>query len=499
MTRRSVGFKIGIVTCALHLCWVVLAFVAAMRSQASTAALAFVPFYVLDAPVQLLLLFLPFSSFELSVISPLVIYGVLGSSLWFAIPWFMDRLVTRVFPAATRRRRWLTVSGMIPLFVIVVCIPLSAIHTVLFIRQERPAELKKLLGSSEAGYLVPRVVFDDGALGSVSTIARVRRTPDGDPETMVGCFLAAVFLGDGYKEKHRVAFPEGFWTLRAVRANDTDSCRFIARVLSKGAVMLSSEGKERWRHFVEQKGASIDGVRCGDIDADGTPEFAVYHRYQDGITLLDENGKVLWTHRVSTIQHLEMADIRGNGKEEIIYSNPNHGYNLSAFNTVGAEGTVVDELIVPTYSGEFAVVRWPDREGASNLLITEENRMRIVDMKGNDVIELEAPGCRCSGKMNATTVRFLKDGPAFLAVRKNLHPSIVALFVYGANGKLVFQKAETTGESIQPSLAAVPVVGTDIERLLVGAPRRFWGGAKVIEYSLAQESPDVSEGSADHR
>jgi hypothetical protein len=143
----------------------------------------------------------------------------------------------------------------------------------------------------------------------------------------------------------------------------------------------------------------------------------------------------------------------------------------------------VDELKVPTASYEFAVIRWPGEESRPNILLTEENRIRIVDMKGNAVAQLDAPGCRSFGSVNAAVVQFKKDEPACLAVRKILHPDLAVLYVYDANGKLVFQESEVIKGSMEPALAAVPADGVVAERLLVGSARNY--GARVLEYSLA--------------
>lgn len=86
--------------------------------------------------------------------------------------------------------------------------------------------------------------------------------------------------------------------------------------------------------------------------------------------------------------------------------------------------------------------------------------------------------------MKAVTVKFKKKAPAFLAVRKNLHPDLAVLFVYNADGNLVFQTAKIAKVPIQPSLATVPSDEPGVERLLVGSPMGY--GSVVIEYSLAQ-------------
>ena len=408
----------------------------------------------------------------------------------------MDRLVTRVFPNGTRTVRWVTVIGTIPVF-IVGFTRLGVLTTDLSIRQERPVELVRSLGSPSSDYLSERVVFDDGALGGVSSINRVNCRPNAGTETLVALHRGVVFLNDSYEEQTRIVFSgQYFQTVNPVHPDDARSCRFIVCKLFENAALLDSGGKEIWRVAGDtDAGQHIDGVECGDIDGDGKPEFAVYHRYQEGIALVDGSGKTMWKHPVGALGHLEMKDVRGNGKQEIIYCNSNNASGTTVFTILAADGAVVHRVEISTASYEFAVIRWPGKEGRPNLLLTEENRIRIVDMKGSAVVQLDAPGCRTFGKVKAVTVQFQKDEPACLAVRKSLHPDLAVLFVYDANCKLVFQKAEVRKGGMQPALAVVRVDETGVERLLVGAARGY--GARVLEYSLAQQVPsDVPAGPA---
>jgi hypothetical protein len=486
MARKTIGFKIGIVMFCVHLCMVVLAFVAYMNSQSSTAGLIFIWFFSLDAPIHLLLLLLPFSIFELSVISPLIIYGVFGSSLWFLIPWLMDRLVTRVFPNVTGTMRWITVIGTIPLFIVGFTF-LGFLSTTLSIRQERPDELRDLLTSTTSGYLTQRVVFDDISLVGVSSINQGNCRTNAGSETLLACHRGVVFLNDNYEEQSRIVFSgrNFYTTVHPVHTDGAHACRFIAYRLFKHVSLLDSDGEEIWKIVGdEDAGRYIDGVQSGDIDGDGKPEFAIYHSYQDGIALMDEDGNPIWTHPVYSLGHLEMTDVRGNGKDEIIYSNSNNANRLTVFKTLDADGKVVDKLEISTASSEFTVIGWPGRERRPNILLTEENRIRIVDMKGSTVVHLDAPGCRTFGKVKAITVKLHKDEPACLAVRKILHPDLAVLFVYDTEGNLVFQTAQVRKIPLQPALAAVPADETGVERLLVGAARGY--GSIVLEYSLAQ-------------
>jgi len=179
-----------------------------------------------------------------------------------------------------------------------------------------------------------------------------------------------------------------------------------------------------------------------------------------------------------------MEDVRRNGKQEIIFSNSNNANGSTVFTILDANGTIVKKVDVSTRSSEFDIIPWPDGDDSPHILLTEENRIRIVDMQGDTVVQLDAPGCRSFGKVEAVPVILEKDKPASLAVRKILHPDLAVLYVYDANGTLVFQHTEVTEGSLQPALAAVPADETGVERLLVGHSVDV--GARVVEYSIAR-------------
>jgi len=237
MIRRTTGFKVGIVTFCIHLCSVLFAFMAYTNSKSSTAGLVFIYFFFLDAPIQLLITLLPFSVFEFSVIMPLIIYGLLGSSLWFLIPWLMDRLVIRVFPKVTGTMRLTSVIGVIPIF-LVGFILLGSLTTTLSIQQERPDELRKLLGSTPSDYLIQKVVFDDISLGGVSSIIRGRYRPNNGPETVLAFHRGVVFLNDRYEVQNRIEFSDCYFqTVYPVHTADDYTSKFIPEFCTQISAM----------------------------------------------------------------------------------------------------------------------------------------------------------------------------------------------------------------------------------------------------------------------
>jgi hypothetical protein len=226
-------------------------------------------------------------------------------------------------------------------------------------------------------------------------------------------------------------------------------------------------------------------VRFGDVDGDGKPEFAIYSRYTEGVHLIDGNGKTRWKHPAYTIGHLEMKDINGDGKAEIIYSNSNNANGITEFATLDATGSEVSQQKINTASYEFALVNWPISEGHPNILLTEDGKIKLVDLQGVTVMSVDAPGCKTFGSLNAITIKFKKDEPAFLAVKKSIHPDLSVLYVYDANGKLVFQKTQAVEGLLSTTLAVAPLRDTGAEKLLVGEYKKGFK-AQVLEYTLTR-------------
>ena len=473
------GLWIGVVLAVLHLCLVILAYSAMMRSRSSTAALAFVPFTILDAP----LLLVPPSVFHcFGRAAPLIQFGIFGSAMWFLIPWMIDLTVRRIFPRGIRTVRVIVIVGAIP------CVLFGFQQLGFFavkhrIRQKRPEELKNVLNQASSDFLTEKVVFEDSKRGHVTSITRMPCRPGAGTETLVALSWGIAFLDENYQERHGLDLSaQRFLTIEPLAADDADSCRFLAYKLHKGVYLYDLEGHEIWKFIrLGDKDPPIAGVRHGDVDGDGKPEFAILHNYKKGIQLIDEDSQMLWKHSVLSLGCLVITDIDNDGKAEVIYTNAN---NAGQFTFLDATGAVTNQLQIRTESSEFAIIRWPQREAKPNILLTEEGKIRIVDLKGETVLQLDAPGCRTFGKLKAVTVKFNKDKPEYLAVRKRLFPDISVLYVYDNDGKLVYQKTEVIRYVPAPTLLVVPAKEADAENLLVGSVRN--DRALILEYSLTQ-------------
>lgn len=483
MKRKSIGFKIGVVLGMFHLCLAILAFFVYSNSQSSTAGLVFIWFFFLDAPILLL----PASLFKVfGVLAPLIQFGVFGSALWFLIPWLIDMAFACVFPKRKRLARIIVIVIAIPI-ILAGFSKLSMLSIKLKIQSERPSELKKVLNSASSNFLAEKVVFEGDEREAVKNISRMNCRSGAGMEFIVALSDGVVFLNESYQEQSRLNFAgRRFTTIEPLGMdNNANSCRFVAYSYVKGVYLFDIEGKEIWKLIhIDSSTGHIDGVTFGDVDGDGKTEFAVYYRYREGIHLVDGEGKTRWKHPVYALGHLEITDINEDGKAEVIYDNSNNANGITEFKILDEAGTIVNKLKIATTSYEFAITKWPNRESKPNILLTEDAKIRIVDLKGDTVICLDAPGCRPFGHVKAVTIKFKKDEPEYLAVKKSLHPDLSVLYVYGNDGKLVYQKTEVIKGGRKPTLVAVPMNETGDERLLVGSALDDKG--LVLEYSLAR-------------
>ena len=482
MKHKSIGFKIGVALAVFHLCLALLAFFAYINCRSSTAGLVFIRFFVLDAPILFLM---PPALFKVfGEAAPLIQFGVFGSALWFLIPWLIDMAITHIFPNGKRLVRAIVIVGVIPI-ILVGFSRLSSFSVKRIIQQERPVELKKMLNSATSDFLTKKVIFENDAWGPVTSISRINCKSGSGMELVVAMYGGIVFLNESYQEQSRLNLAGRRFNMTEPLYDNTNFCRFLAYRYGEGVYLFDLDGKEIWKFIKSDKTVTIDGSRFGDVDGDGKMEFAVYYRYRQGIVLIDSDGKTRWEHPVNALGHLEITDILGDGKARVVYTNSNNANGTTDFTVLDSDGTVVNQQKIATKSCEFAVIKWPNSAANPNILLTEDGNIRIVDIKGENVVQLDAPGCRPYGNMKAVTVKFRKEEPEYLAVRKILFPDLSVLYVYDANGKLVYQKTEVFEGLLAPTLTTMPVNETGSEKLLVGASAGNFR-AQVLEYSLTR-------------
>ncbi|OQA00509.1 MAG: hypothetical protein BWY69_01689 [Planctomycetes bacterium ADurb.Bin401] len=476
--RLSIGFKIGVIAALLHLGLAVYAFSTYINSCSSTASLVFIIFFFLDAPFLLL----PRDIFTVfGKASPLILYGFFGSMMWFFIPYLIDKIVVFPFPKTIKAVRAVIVLAAIGL---IFWGFKNSTHFLIShsIKQERPSELKKSLNKESSGFLSENIIFDSNQFSLISIINLAAENKN---QSIISLRNQVIFIDENFKEQRRINFGNsGFISIQPFTFDANDTLRFLAHKNNEGVYVFDQNGNELWNFTQKSKHSiSIDGAGLGDVDGDGKKEVVLFFRYTNGITLLDSSGNIKWTHPVIAIGKVEMADVDNDGAEEIIYTNSNNASGKTSFEILNGKGESIKKLEVATKSYEFALIKWQSE--AYNILLTEENKIRIINLNGEAVISLDAPGCREYGNVQTAIVKFANNQKPYLAVKKKLHPDLLVLYVYDYNGKLVYQKSEVYEfGSFNPPLIVKKDNQTNNEKLVTGSIRD--NRAMILEYRLAQ-------------
>jgi hypothetical protein len=405
--------------------------------------------------------------------------------MWFLIPWLLDKGLKGLFPKLNKLLRATILVALIP----AILLGFSELRRVNIKRQiqaRRPNELKKVLNQASSDFLTHSVVYKSDLSTAIAGTYRMDLLENPGDEIILTLPNDILFLDERYQKIGRLNLGKmRFNIIEPLCLDERGSYGFLAYRYGKGVWLLDSEANELWSQteIGGQTSLHPDGAQSGDIDGDGIPEFAVYYRYRDGIHLFDVDGNIKWKHSVSALGHLEVVDLNGDDHDETIYTNSNNANGKTTFTILDATGTIADQMEMATESYEFDVINWPVEDSDVHVLLTEENTIRIVDLDGQTLMSLDAPGCRPFGGVTAVAVKFEKDEPRYLVAKKNLHPDISVLYVYDCKGKLVYQKTEAMRGVGTHGLVVVPVVEIGDEKLLMGSIRNYH--PFVLEYFLA--------------
>ena len=478
--KCSVGTVIGLVLFVLHLSLVIVAYTAYVNSQSSTAGLVFIVFFMLDAPIHLL----PSTVFQMfGASSPLILYGIFGSAMWFLIPWLIDMGLRKTSLKQNKLLRGFIIIMTIPL-ILIGFLKLSHFSTRRHIQAKRPDEIKRTLNQASSDFLTEKIVYQDDILTSIISVYQMDLLENSGTEIIMAMNKSIVFLNERYQEIHRLNLNEhSFKRIEPLYLDTVGTYGLLGYRYGKGIWLLDSSGIEQWSYTqTNEFNIAPDGVAYGDIDGDGKPEYAVFYKYRDGIHLLDSDGNTRWKHPVYALGHLEITDFNGDGYDQIIYTNSNNARGKTVFTMLDAAGNIANQVDIMTESYEFEVIKWPVEDSDAHILLTEENIIRVVDLDGQTLTSLDAPGCRSFGDVQAQTVKFEKDVPSYLVVKKKLHPDLLALYVFDKNGQLVYQKTDVMDRFQSNDFAVVPIDKFGDEGILVGAVRDM--KPLLLEYSL---------------
>lgn len=481
MSKRSVGFKIGVVLAIIHLVFAALVLIPIMDlKSACRMVMGMTPLMLLDGPLMFLGMFIH---------NPFILYGLVGTLMWFLVPVLMDKIIRALFP---RVSAMLTATIIIALLPVVVYASKQALflNTKIFMYFERPKELRNSGGNASSQLLTERVIFNEAdiagegvlkkgpggeyrerhLIGNARHIMKGRFNPAGEMEIALSGLRSVAFFDENLGFKSRKEFDEVATDRALVDVDGDGVCEYLAYEHMTSVSLLSHDGSTIWKYSGDkEKHEYLDGVAVGDMDGDGKPQFAAYYTYGRGVVLLNESGVVQWEHPVVSLGTLEMSDVDGDGKSEIVYDNSNNANGITEFTVLNDTGGVKGYFKASTKSSHFAIAPWPDRAGSQHVFISEDGRILVYDMKGQPVSQLDATGNKAYGDFKLLYVKIKSGDEDYLAIKKNVMPDLSVLYVYSPQKQLIYQKTDVVRGLSSPVLFSLPVGTTGAERLIATA------------------------------
>lgn len=169
------------------------------------------------------------------------------------------------------------------------------------------------------GFFEKKLVVHDATLGAVTDIIL---DPTSEAALGVAGLQGAVFLKDDHSVVSRVTFdvPD--------RHSSPTRIQFVA-TKTKGVWEFLDRGGHGWSdaslygkdgHLLWAYGGmpGVDDMAAGDLDGDGQPEFVVGFNGAGGLRCLDDTAHEQWRKMGGNIWHVEIVDMDGDGKPEII-------------------------------------------------------------------------------------------------------------------------------------------------------------------------------------
>lgn len=316
--------------------------------------------------------------------------------------------------------------------------------------------------------LTKKIFLVDTRPGKVTDIV-LRNGPGGDSmETIITGTKGALFTGKGMPIKF-VPFEERQDHVNYIQLDSGGTHGFINRgAWCSEARLMDENGYLQWSYGAGLSG--VDDMASGDLDGDGVPEFVVGFNGSGGIHLLNKRGKKLWECPDGNVWHVEIADLDGSSRRNIVHS------NAGGFITVrDLRGKIISKSKPEPYFSDFSLIRWPDKTKPERLLIAEDNFIWIFDARANVLAKFSAPntGNLGHGKGVVFTIKGGKKVLATIVDHKNWHRSI--LHLHDLSGDLLYQ--EILPESC-PAITVLPADETLPGSLFIGCE------GNVLEYRI---------------
>jgi len=211
---------------------------------------------------------------------------------------------------------------------------------------------------------------------------------------------------------------------------------------------------------------------CGDIDGDGENEIIVPTLIEDGIMWMTGDGEELFSEGANRIWHAEVVDVDGDGTGEIVYCDGRGHLNVKT-----AAGEVKVEAdpggMNGPYVDNFSVINWPDKDGATHVVVAGGLKLWLIDMSVEIVrsVEIMETGEDDLFYNNACTAVLDEDGDLYVAcLTENVTAGGLSLYIWGPDDSLY---AEEQLDERSWGLCAVDLDGDGIDTILIGQENRI--------------------------
>jgi hypothetical protein len=314
-----------------------------------------------------------------------------------------------------------------------------------------------------------RVVFSGEPLQKINAITTVSN--QGKAMIVVGGRDGAAFLTRDYVQERFVPFsPTSPWmaTTVAIDVDGDGRYEFMDRGGGWSPVKLvSNEGQMLWSFPDDYKRSRLaaDQMAAGDLDADGHLDFVVGMNAGGGVYALARDGSVKWRHQAHSVNSVEIVDLNGDGKLEIVHID---GRDVVIRDS---KGTEIRRFEFPAYT--FHPLIWKLHPEGIFIVGSKNSFIHLFNPLGNKISTVRLPhGEGYPGAIQP--VRF--GGTLFYAAatRVSYAYKIGYLYIFSESGQVLHEEIFT--ERVE-ALAAIPdPLRAGSEILLIGV------GTQMIEY-----------------
>ena len=193
-----------------------------------------------------------------------------------------------------------------------------------------------------------------------------------------------------------------------------------------------ADGGIRWRHALNW---GVSQMAPGHLEG-GTELDFVVGMNADGLRRLDADGKVIWQLPVGTVWDVELADLDGDGLDEIL-----HSASRGHFFVRAGDGTVLSDVTMEPAIWQFELTRWGSEDGNPRVAYLRNEHLWLVKPDGTQRRSLALGLNSDYGRPSLSSMRLGDDegtGLALLVDYRLFDRSVLNL--YDAKGELTYQQ-----------------------------------------------------------